>query len=501
MFSKLKTFFAVTVVLLISGAANAAKPFYDSKSWIANVAGDYQLLLKNGFESKVNPLNISINYSGSLNVKPSKEVFDNFANDLQNENASQKILNALTYNGKSEELLKKLALLNIQRQDEEFGVATARAESGMSVRDIVAEDYLPILMNNYIVADFTYTERKSGGKTNTKKYYAIYQLMITKEEAFDIMSCIGDAQRYSRLSFPISLVSYGEVKIPDTNAVEEIDDKLASKISKEVPGLAVRGVLLRRHPARISLGENEGIHKGDLVSIYSQRMDKDGNPYSKRISRARVCGVWDDEAQINFEANTAGNRKNGDIVVRTPDSKTRFGIMATYSPHLWGGRLIMDGKSGFTRSGIIHHLLVDLGFTMTDKPGTEFYAVKNNMLGKYNAPMFFDLGIGYGLGKTFLGFMDIMPFFIAQFELGTMFDASENQSSTTVDTKIVTGCAVKIPVGLRLSFNIGYPVKIFVEGGYAPKFGFGEDYKIVKQACNFLNVKQSNVFVNLGLMF
>ena len=40
--------------------AQAAKPFYDNKSWIVNVAGDYEFLREIGFGSKVNGLNIYI---------------------------------------------------------------------------------------------------------------------------------------------------------------------------------------------------------------------------------------------------------------------------------------------------------------------------------------------------------------------------------------------------------------------------------------------------------
>lgn len=489
-----KCFVSIVLLGMFAAQAYGAELFYDSKSWIVNVAGDADVLTDNGLKSKVNV--VRINVPQLLNQVPTPEVCLDIENNLNRIGIGKQMIDALTGGGMDDTLLRRLALNNAQLKDKELGAATMRSESGDDLANILADDYLPILMYNYIVLSYTTEKRDSKGNVETYEgrpiyltYYAIYHVDVDSEQAFDIVSSLTDQSRYNALSYPVSLCSYGLV----TGDFEK-------EIAKEVPALAVRGVLLRRHPARISIGANAGLHKGDLVSIYSQRVNSNGEPYSKRISRARVCGLWDDEAQVNFEANTAGNRKNGDVVVRTPDSHYRVGLMATYMPHVWGGQLLFDSKAGFHRSGLIEHILLNLGFSMTDKPGTSFLRA-GDPYNKYKAPMFFNVGLGYGVGKTFLGFFDFTPFFLVQYEGALMTNSKILDSGTDTESSMIVGSAIRVPIGLRFSFNIGYPLKFAVEAGYSLNFGIGDDYKLVKQSCEYLNAKRKGAFVNVGLIF
>ena len=474
------------MLLLIGGnqIACAKKIFYDSKSWIVNVAGDAKLLQDIGLESKIHPIVVDVenplNESNYLDPK-------SLASKLSKEGFGKKFIDALTDNGTSDELLKQLAYNNVQKQDIEFGSETLRGgENENALKTYLKDEYLPILKYNYYCFPYTHTYQskvKSNGveklETVEKHYYAIFKVDIDSEEAFDILSSIGDPKRYNSLNFPVSFISGGLVT------------KLEKNLEKDAPDLMLRGVLKDRNPAKISIGKNAGLVAGDLVSIYGQA-NKNGQTYSRRISRARVAKVWDDEAQINFEANTAGNKTNGDIVVRTRDKHTRIGVLATWQPHVWGGQIFSDTKFSFMRSGIINHFLFDLSFAMTDKPGQKFQSVENSD-NVFKSPLFANAGIGYGISKTFLGYMGIMPFFLAQYEMAFMPKADGVESPF--------GNSVRIPIGVRFSFNIAYPVKFILEGGYALRFGFGEDYKIIKQACEYLGAKRDGVFINAGFVF
>lgn len=483
---------------ILTFKVNAEKPFYDSKSWIVNVAGNPDFLIENGFQSKVYPLKTRI--PQTLPAIPSKNYCESLAREYTSKGYGKMMIDAITKNGESEDLLKRLALANVKRQDVEFGISTSKVDDGADLNTVLSEDYLPILMNNYICQTYTHSVRDKNGNVKTKVYYAIFKVWVSKEQAFDIESAINDPLRYKQLSFPVTFMTMGEY-----------GEKMESDIAKKVPALAVRGVLLQRNPAKISIGENSGLHKGDLVSIYSQRSDKHGNPFSKRISRARVCGVWDDTAQINFEANTAGNRKNGDVVVRAPDSHFRFGVKGSYLAHNWGGGVLMDVKTGFNRSGIIHHILADLEVSVTDDPGKKFlvYNEDYRIEKEYYAPIFFNIGLGYGFSKTFLGFLDVMPFFLVQGEFGLMMNFDKEDESYSPSpyqdekSKTLMSLALRFPIGLRLSCNLGYPVRFFVEGGYALNCFLGNDGDnlIVKEAIKSMGVKREGIFASVGFMF
>lgn len=498
-------FFRLTLslVLMVTACLQAAagdRPFYDSKSWIVNVAGDYQWLQNIGFASKVNGL--KANVPSQLPEGTTKADCEEIAQKLTADGAGNIVINALTANGTDDAYLKRLALLNANKNDMELGSENLRADDDKGLSTLIQDDYEPILMNNYIVMTRVFPVKDSKGVQKVDRdgkpifatAYAIYKVEVSKEEAFDIVANVGNPDGYAKLPrFQVKFMDFGVDR----------GSKTVTEISKNVPGLAVRGVLLRRNPARISIGDNAGLEKGDLVSIYSQRMTADGVPYSKRISRGRVCGVWGDEAQINFEAGTAGNRKNGDIVVRTPDDRQFFGVMATWMPHVWGGKITYDNLAGFTRAGIVHHILADVGFSMTDQPGTKFYVFDGVHNGyEYRSPMFINAAVGYGIGKTFLGWLDVTLFAKVQYEAGMMLDTSEfTDDSVDSNSKTILGSQIQVPVGLRLAFNVAYPVRIVLEGGYMPRFGFGDDYKIVKQACEYTGARRSGGFISLGVSF
>lgn len=482
-----KLAFIAGFIFTLSNAqlCQAKKIFYDSKSWIVNIAGDTQVFKDLGLQSKVNSINVDVkNPLNETNYLDAKSL----APILTEEGYGIKFINAITSNGTSDQILQRLALKNVQKQDIEFGSNTLRGgDNESALATYLKDEYLPILMHNYYCFTFTHTYnkkvKKNGHETTEPvsiSYYAIYKVDVDPEEAFDIIASIGDSQRYNTINLPVSYVSSGLVS------------KLEKNLEKDAPDLMLRGVLLQRNPAKISIGQNAGLKAGDLVSIYSQRLDKHGNPYSKRISRARVGKAWAEEAQVNFEANTAGNRKNGDVVVRTRDSHTRFGILATWQPHVWGAQLFGDTKISFMRSGIINHFLYDLAFAITDKPGQKFQSLAKES-DVFKSPLFANAGIGYGISKTFVGFLDIMPFFLAQYDLGIM--PKVEGSFTPI------GSSIRVPIGVRFCFNIAYPVKFVLEGGYSLKWGFGEDFKIIKQACEFLDAKRDGVFINAGFIF
>lgn len=486
-FKHLKPTFLVALGLLLSSnhISFAKKIFYDSKSWIVNVAGDPYLLQSIGLDSKIYPIKVSVsNPLNSTNYMDPKSL----AQKLSEEGYGKKFIDALTSNGTNDELLRKLAFKNVQKQDIEFGSNTLiGGENESTLNTYLKDEYLPILMHNYYCFLYTHIYEKkvkTKGQETTEKvsipYYAIFKVDVDSEDAFDIIASIGDTVKYNSLNFPISFVSGGLVS------------KLEKNLEKDGPDLMLRGVLTQRNPAQISIGKNAGLKAGDLVSIYSQRIDKQGEPYSKRISRARVGKVWENESQINFEANTAGNRKNGDVVVRTRDKHTRIGIVATWQPHVWGAQIFSDTKMSFMRSGIINHFLFDVAFSMTDKPGQKFLSLVNEN-DIYKSPMFANAGLGYGISKTFLGYLDIMPFFLAQYEMSFM------PKVEGITTPFASN--IRVPIGVRFSFNIVYPLKFILEGGYSLNWGFGNNYKIIKQACEYLDAKRDGLFINAGFIF
>lgn len=193
--------FATTVSCLLAAPLSAKeKTFYDSKSNIVCIAGNYELL---EYGNKFRKVEVSIPQSYSTYT--AKQIEET----LNSENYGKKILDYLfSYNGSSlsEDRLKDLALQNVLKSDDE------RASIGViSKDDILKEDYLPILENNYIFIVNT----KKG-----KKRWNVYKVMINKDVLDQVFNSWNDMDKYNQIKVPISFVSSDKAKL-----IKDIDTK------------------------------------------------------------------------------------------------------------------------------------------------------------------------------------------------------------------------------------------------------------------------------------
>jgi hypothetical protein len=176
--------FATTVSCLLAAPLSAKeKTFYDSKSNIVCIAGNYELL---EYGNKFRKVEVSIPQSYSTYT--AKQIEET----LNSENYGKKILDYLfSYNGSSlsEDRLKDLALQNVLKSDDE------RASIGViSKDDILKEDYLPILENNYIFIVNT----KKG-----KKRWNVYKVMINKDVLDQVFNSWNDMDKYNQIKVPL----------------------------------------------------------------------------------------------------------------------------------------------------------------------------------------------------------------------------------------------------------------------------------------------------------
>ena len=135
----MKYLIAPLLLCLVAAPLSAKKKvFYDSKSNIVGITGDYNFLKST---DKFYPLNVQIPTDSYSSPKDKCEYWNKL-------NFGKKILDELfCYDGNSlsEERLKELALQNVLKADDE------RASIGVIGKDnILKEDYLPILENQYI---------------------------------------------------------------------------------------------------------------------------------------------------------------------------------------------------------------------------------------------------------------------------------------------------------------------------------------------------------------
>lgn len=197
-YNKIKYLIATLLLCLVAAPLSAKKKvFYDSKSNIVGITGDYNFLKST---DKFYPLNVQIPTDSYSSPKDKCEYWNKL-------NFGKKILDELfCYDGNSlsEERLKELALQNVLKADDE------RASIGVIGKDnILKEDYLPILENQYIFINQSIKQRIGKGD---KARWSIYKVNIDKDVLNQVFNSWNDMEKYNMIKVKITLVASGEAK-------------------------------------------------------------------------------------------------------------------------------------------------------------------------------------------------------------------------------------------------------------------------------------------------
>lgn len=487
---------AAALIGVQSAHAAKAETYYDSKSHIIGVSGNVSSLTARVGSGKIFTNYPQINPTFTV---PAPEEKGRFSEDqiksaefeLNHQKAGAYVLwYLMNYNGSSinEKLLQERAIKNVTVGDYE------RAEAGfLDTQTILKEDVLPILSHNYIY----FENIVDGGKLA----YMIFHVNIDQKIMDDVYNSWNNMSHFRSINPTVTFVAGG--------ICENNNEKFQAQLANKIADFAIRGQLITR--SRANLTKEDGARVGDRVIIYRQAMDKDGNFYSKRIARARISG-WDgDKAHFFRIAGNAGNRKNGDVAVVSRDKRWSTGIEATYQPHQYGFTITGDHSGSFHKSGFYNHFIFEIGMALTDKPDANWQyngptdtPDAQDITGvDFKAPLFFQLGFGYGLSKTFLGLFELMPYFEVQgnyaycMNKDLLKDNNDNKDG-------VGGFSVRVPVGLRFSINIVYPVQFTAAAGYAFNWGVGGDnrnwcYDYIENMCDQHDIDRKGFFAQAGI--
>ena len=448
---KLLILFALLVAFTATEATakTKAKPFYDVKSQIIGVSGSIDSLCARGFERKVfkNPIEINVTLpeiEGKNKKKGfNKEQIAEITKQLEEQNVARKVLDYLFLDkdGKiSPDLMNQRAMQNARFTDIENANATSiGAESG--VESLLRDDWKPLLKNNYI-----YLEKEVDGFAN----FIIYRVDFEDEADVIILKSMKNPEYYDDIHTGLTFLYTGAEKIKNPQ-------KFLRKLSENVSTFAIRGQLTGRNPAQARIGSDDGLQIGDMVSVYRQGMDKNGEMVSNRVSRARVCAIEDQNCQMFFTDGTKGSYKDGDMVVLSPDKKQGVGIYANYSlGRFFGVSLTWDRILHVTKAGFSGRLLAQGKVDYADYD-------KKVYSPEYNAPIILNAGAGYGLAWTLLGRFEVMPYVMAEAEYIRAFGKKGYND--------IHAFGIRGSGGVRFDINIAYPIKFSFGAEYAYVFG------------------------------
>ncbi len=480
--------------MALSGIIHAKEGnfFLEEKSQVIGIAtiGDY----RNGdlYEKFiVSPVESRI----PMTLAPRDTIFPSetqMSSYLRNLNAGRLVIDELLgFDG------NKLYDTELRRRAELNNIRSDRERAAMDIlgaENVLRDDINPILTNNYLFVRLQYEKPyindKGEQKTRTKYCDYIYKVAVDDGIIRQIYEAWENPEAYQAIQIPLQYIETPEAEDFTLGA-------LVTAMEKEHVDFKHYGQLMSYNS--FDLGDKAGVRKGDNVSIYRQEEDRNGNLRSKRIARGKVSAFDNNGRYAHFfrVSGTRGSMKNGDLATVSHSSNFSFGAQGMITERMWGAGIVGDFAFGFTRSGLYSHALVKIGYSQTLKPGRVF---EHDETG-YKSPHFYNFGLGYGIGKTFLGFFDLMPFVMAEFDDGEMVEAKQDTEDDKKDK--LRGYFLRVPVGIRLNINIAYPCRLMIEAGYAFHHGLGviKDTNFLKDAMKDIGANRGGYFVSAGLLF
>jgi len=432
--------------------AKKQKQFYDSKSNIVGITGDYNAITASGFTAKF--FNNEVEIPAPVYKDEMKRGYDEKAmlTLFETNKTGKRILDYLfQYDGKqlSEDMLRERAMQNAQTNDME------RAEIGVIDKEtLLKDDYLPILKNNFIYL------QDSVGK---KVYWIVFRVNITEETLAEVFNSWNNMEAYNQIKVPVTFVAQGSFK--NNAKADEGVNKHLKKVSSKVPELAIRGQVTGRNPFITDFGTKSGLRQSYRVDIYRAVM-KDSTMYSKRVSKTRVAGRPEPEQSYLYTVSGRNaSYKKGDVAVLNQDFNKGHSLTFNYMDHSYGLNYTFDWRVGFSKTGWSTYIFASLGAGVF-KGFTDHYYDINAI--PYESPLIANVGLGAGIGKTCLHALEIMPYIMGQYEALIFLPKNIDEEDKTFNPATIWASSIRIPVGLKFHLNIYHPLQLVVGAEYVP---------------------------------
>lgn len=427
------------------------KTFYDSKSNLVGVTGEYRLLGDDRHFYEV-----EVNLPGVDSISDPKQLCQYW----NEQNLGRKVLDELfRFNGESlsEDWLKEMAMKNVLKSDDE------RAAFGVVDKEtILREDYLPLLENNYI---FIMPRCDKNAKPRWR--WTVFKVNIDKDILDQVFNSWNDMEKYQQIQVPITLCANDKKARSES---KKWNLKRRRNLGRKVEAFAIRGQVVSRNPFMVNIGSQQNLESRDRMGIYRAKQKKNGEMYSSRVSTVRACNVTDSTARLYTFAGGRASYKKGDVAVYEPSHNTSLAITGGYQDHSYDISLTIDKRLHLSSRGVSTYFMGMVGGGTYEHFG-RLYATNTGAL--VNTPFFVNAGLGYGVGYEFAHSMEIEPYLIGQWEsvFFTKKEASQLSGSTDRGERIeyassTVAHSVRIPVGARLSINIWYPVQLVLGAEY-----------------------------------
>lgn len=253
-------------------------------------------------------------------------------------------------------------------------------------------------------------------------------------------------------------------------AINEALYKMFEKLEKKIDKWQVVTSVYQLHPIGAKIGKKEGLKNSDRYAAYRVVEDADGNLVYKRIGYTRATTIADNATDATGESpcsdfyQISGRRnvKEGMFLKQKKDAKISVSIsgnIMAYNPiNVDVDYLIKTSH----KMGLMQYAGISIGGDFGKDEYTGEHA------------FWIPVSLHYGIGIHPLRWLEVLP------NIGVGADyygmPSLEDSNLDDDSSFMKQVAYFAHGGVKVGFQVWYPVQVFVRADYSYKFAEGEFY-------------------------
>ena len=276
------------------------------------------------------------------------------------------------------------------------------------------------------------------------------------------------------------------------------------RLENQIPAWNVTTAIAKRNPLRAKIGTKEGVKNRMRFRAYLVKGDKNGNPYTVPKGYIRATTVADNRGMATGQSTKftefyqiSGGKIDEGMTIKQKND-LGMGVSLGYKV---GGlapyNLTVDYLASINTKGFAHYGLLNVGYDMFsgskigDKVGQ--YLPAGSLTGLTDGGIsYINFGIGYGFGIRPIRHVELMPFIMGG------GDYMMNHNDLPDDEETEDSFSKKIAwygnAGLRVNFNVKYPLQLFIQADYTLLIEEGSYYKAFNDLLKVGDLGHKNSF-------
>lgn len=280
------------------------------------------------------------------------------------------------------------------------------------------------------------------------------------------------------------------------------------RLENQIPAWNVTTSIALRNPLRAKIGTKEGVKNRMRFQAYMVKGDrKTGEPYTVSKGYIRATTIADNRGMATGQSTKftefyqiSGGKIDEGMTIKQKND-LGMGVSLGYKV---GGlapyNLTVDYLASINTKGFSHYGLLNIGYDMFtgSKIGDEVgkYLDAGDLTGLTDGGIsYINFGIGYGFGIRPIRHVELMPFIMGGGDyMMNHNDFLKEDAGEETEDSFSKKIAWYGNAGLRINFNVKYPLQLFIQADYTLLIEEGSYYKAFNDLLKVGDLGHKNSF-------